>query len=266
MFGINKASHEVFRKNFLHSVSVGVSFKEEPECTKLKERFINLYNDDMPKSSETDGIKIKMMMSRGSLKYDDNLEHDKGVVLRSANMKSNISLSKTDCKYTTSADDYVGSEQLEKIFKKAVGYLEVCGVKKFNELTVRKLNILQFKIESKDDNPVPVNLPLSQIISEKFLLPNQSVGSINKFMRQAMQTIRLQDNGYELTIKYGCEILNKNDHMTVVDGIVVLDLTIKRINVALSDYEDVIRKENEELFNAFVWAISKNTLENLRNG
>lgn len=263
MFGINSTPYEVFAKNFLRSVTFSAFYQETASCTELREQFKKLFSDIMPKAEEANGAKFEL--NNGTF-VQDNRYDAKQLVLRSSDMQKSFTLTNDSCVYDVSGSMYKNSEELNSHIKKASSFLETCGIRDFTNIVLRKQNILQFNIQSNDQRPAPLFGPLTQIISNRLLLSFGSLEDISNYTRQSMQTMQLEDSGYQLTLRYGYQIINKEDNGKKADGLIILDIEMSHRNVKIENLESELHKFHTELYNAFIWSLSDNAIRILKNG
>lgn len=263
MFGITTHNREVFTRNFLRSINISAKYQEHSTCSELADRFVSLFADVMPVTQVNPAVRFNL--NSNGVQRDESY-HSKQVTLHSSDMRRSMTLTDDSCEYIVSGDQYKSSEDMKKVFKKAVGYLETCGVNKFARLSMRKQNILQFQCVSGSLDPVPVQGPVEDIFNNKLLLPYSVVNEINPYIKQSMQTLQLEDKGYILTLRYGFQIQKREDDKKKAVGLLILDMDIYKQDVLIDAVEDELSIFNEELYNAFIWAISDNTLNSLKNG
>ena len=78
--------------------------------------------------------------------------------------------------------------------------------------------------------------------------------------------MQLEDSGYQLTLRYGYQIINKDDNGKKADGLIILDLEMSHRNVKIENLESELRIFHTELYNAFIWSLSDNAINILKNG
>lgn len=67
----------------------------------------------------------------------------------------------------------------------------------------------------------------------------------------------------ELLIKYGFETTRRKNESRSVEGVVVVDLTISKRQVAMDDVVRELGIFNDELFSAFRWTVTSQTINNM---
>ncbi len=262
MFGIPPTPREVFSRNFLRSATIVASYKETTTCTTLRDQFKNMFAEDLPDVVEVDPTRFNI---KDGIVTQDETYKAKQVTLRSLDLSNRMTLTDNSCKYEVSGKGYVSSDDFIKQFNKVAIFLQNCGVKKINKLSLQKLNILQFKAESEGGNPIPIYGPLFQVLSNDLNVNYDKLDSIPLHINQSMQTLQLEENGYMLTVKYGFQVQDKAPDLTSATGLVILDLSMSRNNVVVDAVGEELNVFNSELYNAFRWAITDNTLKLLRN-
>lgn len=262
MFGIPTIERQIFTRNFLRSISFSAKYIETSACSELADRLAQMMNDVMPNKQVSDGFRIKF--GANGLK-EDNLSHPKRLDLRSSDMQRHLTLTDESCDYEVSGTQYKSSDDLRKQYKKAIGYIETCGVKKVVNLSLRKQNILQFECESRDEMPVPVYGPLCDVVSDKLLIPYSTIDNISVHTKQSIQSLQLEEKGYLLTVKYGFQVIERDVTNCKAKGLIIVDLSISKFDVPIDTADDELQIFSSELYNAFIWVISEKTLKILKN-
>lgn len=262
MFGIISQDRTVFKKNFLRSITFNSSYASTPQCTELREQFKNLFSDVMPKTDEMDGTRLLFKDKDVFVQKEENA---KQLTLRSNDVQRSMTLTNEACSYVIAGSQYKCSDELRTQYKKALMFLQTCGIKKMQKISLRKQNILQFNIKSAKNESVPSYEPLRKIMSENLLLQYNNINAINPFISQSIQTLQLEDNGYLLTIRYGYRILNKGSENTESNGLVIIDLDISKQEVPIDDVANIFDTFNTEIYNAFIWSLSEDFLNSLKS-
>ena len=263
MFGISPQIREIFPSNFLRSVHLRATYSSTPKCSEDRNRFKELFADTMPKVDDASSVKI-LIGNKGNTIEEDQNEHR--LVLHSNDMQQEMVFSNEECSYNISGDGYKGFDGMRKQYQKALVFAQTCGVHVLNSLMLRKVNVLQFKAESKTNAFVPIHGAFSQVVEPDLMLQYDNLSSINPHIKQSIQSLVLEDNGYDLMVKYGFETIRRENESRSVDGVVVIDLTISKRQVAMDSVDRELAIFNDELFSAFRWTITSNAINQfLRN-
>lgn len=214
----------------------------------------------MPKVEDASSVKI-LIGNKGNTIEEDQNEHR--LVLHSNDMQREMAFSNEECSYGISGDGYEGFEEMRKPYQKALIFAQTCGVHTLNSLMLRKVNVLQFKAESQTKAIVPIHGALSQVVEHDLLMQYDNLSYINPHIKQSMQSLMLEDKGYELLVKYGFETIRRENESRAVDGVVVIDLTISKRQVAMDDIERELTLFNDELFSAFRWAVTSYAIKQI---
>jgi uncharacterized protein (TIGR04255 family) len=198
---------------------------------------------------------VKIILDNGAPELYKTVDTQQ-INLRSKDASATMDVSTESCSYKVDKGLEKPSEVHIDNFSKALNYLSVCGVDMLTNISLRKVNVLQFKMRSTDGNPVPLLHPGSDVLSDMLVLPFDSMLDVAAYTKQNMQTLILEDSGYTLTLRYGTQILKKDSKGQSADGAIVLDLEISKNRVQQVDAKDVLITMNDELYNAFVWALS----------
>ena len=260
MFGISPQNREMFPNNFLRSVHLRASYSSTPRCSEDRNRFKELFADTMPKAEDANSVRI-LIGNKGNTIEENQNEHR--LVLHSNDMQQEMAFSNEECSFGISGDGYKGFDEMRKPYQKALVFAQTCGVHVLNSLMLRKVNVLQFKAESQTEAFVPIHGALNQVVEHDLLLQYDHLSSINPHIKQSMQSLVLEDNGYELLIKYGFETIRREKDSRLVDGIVVVDLTISKRQVAMDGVDRELTIFNDELFSAFRWTITSHAVNQI---
>ena len=214
----------------------------------------------MPKVEDANSVKI-LIGKNGSTIEENQNEHR--LVLHSNDMQQEMVFSNEECSYGISGDGYKSFDGMRKKYQKALVFAQTCGVHMLNSLMLRKVNVLQFKAESQTKDFVPIHSALNQVVEHDLLLQYDHLSSINPHIKQSMQSLVLEDNGYELLVKYGFETIRRENESRSVDGVVVIDLTISKRQVVMDDVERELAIFNDELFSAFRWTITSHAIDQI---
>lgn len=260
MFGISPQNREVFPSNFLRSVHLRANYSSTPKCSEDRNRFKELFADTMPKVEDASPVKI-LVGKNGNTIEENQDEHR--LVLHSNDMQQEMAFSNEECSYGISGDGYKSFDEMRKQYQKALVFAQTCGVHVLSSLMLRKVNVLQFKAESQTKTFVPIHGALSQVVEHDLLLQYDNISSINPHIKQSMQSLVLEDKGYELQIKYGFETIRRENESRSVDGVVVVDLTVSKRQVIMDNVDNELAIFNDELFSAFRWTVTSHAIDQI---
>ena len=261
MFGITQQNREIYPHNFIRSVHLRATYPSTSKCSDNRDRFKDLFSDVMPKADDAKAFKIEFD-SKGSKVETSEDAHR--IVLHSEDMQKEMAFSNEDCMYIVSGDGYKSFDEISKQYQKAIFFAQTCGVHTLTSLVVRKINVVQFRGETPD-GVVPIHGPLNELIAKELTIGYDVRRSINPFIKQSMQTIVLVDQGYELTIKYGVEALQRESDSKKLSGIVVIDISMKKNQLPVDSLEFELNKFNGEIYSAFKWMLTDKAIKLLKN-
>ena len=260
MFGISPQKRETYPSNFLRSVHLRAIYSSTPKCSEDRNRFIELFADTMPKVEDASPVKI-LIGNKGHTIEENKNEHR--LVLHSNDMQQEMAFSNEECSFGVSGDGYKGFDEMRKPYQKALFFAQTCGVHVLNSLMLRKVNVLQFKAESRTEAFVPIHGAFSQVVEPELLLQYDNLSSINPHIKQSMQSLVLEENGYELLVKYGFETIRRENESRSADGVVIVDLTISKHQVVMDEVDRELSIFNDELFSAFRWTVTNNAINQI---
>lgn len=259
MFGIKHTEKKVFTRNFLTEVSSKLTFPENEKCSYQRKKFIQTLNDLYPKFSDVAAQEIKLSPLNGqgkSVSVDTN-DNKHQIILMTNDAKKKIILNNESLICSDSIETYSSSEAYDKNLIKVISNTSMFDIKEFKTFELRKLNLIGFTVKAKEDGKIVVPEALCQVVSKDLLANYVNIGGVTSYCQRNLYELKLVDEDYELNIKYGVIIDEKNKALTEGSGKVVVDLVVKKTSVTeKKDVESVLHEFHEILFDAFCWCVS----------
>lgn len=268
MFGIDNYDKFVFNHNFLRNIIFKVHYKENKSCSAQRQKFIDAFKENYP--IHTDGISQEISLTMGTQQTNQAISiKDNGdahqVIMRSTDAQREFVLTNDFLQYKENGKTYKSSTDFNSQIKKALGFLKFSDTNECKSLTLRKINIIDFTSDSANEIEVQTYEALSQLLAPHLLCQYNGFLSCNKFIKQNIYNLQLEENGYTLTIKYGYIIAEINPTITSAKGQIIIDLFLEKSNItAIDSLDEEIEKCHQELYNAFRWSISDRMLEILK--
>ena len=268
MFGIKTYDKEQYNRHFLRDVVFTVHFKDNVACTTNRDKFISSLKDDYPTCH--DGIAQDISVTLGNGKQGNsviinNNNDSHQTILRTEDMMKEFVLRNNSLQYKESGHTYKGSQSFNTQLEKALQFLKFNGTEECKALSLRKVNIIDFKSNSNSDNSqqdIPTYGPAHELLSNKLLPTYESYNECNKYVVQNLQSLRLRDTDYNLEIKYGYLVGEKSENLDYVKGQVVLDLLLERIgNISIQNIDKELTNFHNILYDVFRWATTEKMLE-----
>ena len=171
--------------------------------------------------------------------------------------KRKIVLNNESLMCSDSIETYSSSEAYDKNLIKVVSNTSMFDIKEFKTFELRKLNLIGFTVKAKENGKIVVPEALCQVVSKDLLANYVNIGGVTPYCQRNLYELKLVDEDYELNIKYGVIIDEKNKALTEGSGKVVVDLVVKKTSVTeKKDVESILHKFHEILFDAFCWCVS----------
>ena len=266
MFGIQNYDKSIFKHNFLRDIVFKVYYKENTLCSSRRNDFVEIFKDDYP--IITDGIsqEIAFTLDRQqreeqSISIKNNSDAHQ-IIMRSPSNQKEFVLNNESLQYKESGREYISSQNFNSKIRMAVPFLQEVGVVECRAFSIRKINIIDFLSKNTENNKeVATYEPLRELIAPYLLCSYDNFKSANKYIKQNVYTIQLEERDYLLVIKYGYVISEKNSSTSNIKGQVIIDLSImKKGSFPIDGMIEELRKCHCELYNAFRWSISQKLL------
>ncbi len=268
MFGIDSYEKFVFSHNFLRNIIFKVNYKENKSCTAKRESFIEVFRESYP--IITDGIAQEIALTMGAQQIGQTISiKDNGdahqVIMRSKNGQKEFVLTNDFLQYKESGHTYKNSIDFNLQINKAIDFLNSSNTNECKILTLRKVNIVDFASNNAGGQEAPTYDPLRELLAPHLLCMYEAFKPCNKFIKQNMYSLLLEEDDYTLTIKYGYIVAEKNPAVSNIKGQIVIDLSLEKKNISSIDIlNEEIQKCHQELYNAFRWCISDKMLNILK--
>lgn len=257
MFGFPKVDHERFQKNFLRSFIFQISFESNNNIESNSEYIQNFFKDEFPRFTSAPSKEFEISFS--NLKSASFQQNEKGVFLdlRSLDGEKILNITDSQLTLTMSGKVYESFNRLDSLVKKIVNVLEVLSIDYIDRIAIRKINIIEFKInEGEQKAPIDIlqQLLSPQLTSEINFLPRRE--KVNHYIQSLNYNI---DENF-LNIKYGLNVPEPDK-----TGQVIIDLDLySKISLAVNQIDIKAKQINSEIFNIFNWVVSDNTIKILK--
>ena len=272
MFGIETYNKEQYNRHFLRDVIFTVHFKDNIDCTKKRNEFISSLKNDYPiyhdSIAQDISVTLRNDRQRNSVTINNNNDSHQ-VILRTEDMMKEFVLTNNSLQYKESGHTYKGSQSFNTQLAKALQFLKLNGTEECKVISLRKVNIIEFKSNLNSDHSleeIPTYGPARELLSDKLLPTYESYKECNKYVVQNLQSLRLKDKDYNLEIKYGYLVSEKSENLDYVKGQVILDLLLERIgNISIKTIDEELSNFHNILYDVFRWAITEKMLEILKS-
>lgn len=252
MFGFPNVEYKKFSKNFLRTVVFQINFKKLENFNEFREVLSDSFKHSFPRINKNlpKGFQISLN-SNNQTPILQSLKEDDGIELKSENGQKVIRVTNGSFVFTINGNEYKGFELILKELSSFTAILSDFKINEVNRLSIRKLNIVEFKVT---DNPFSMlSLLLSPYLSNNFeYYPSQ------QFIEQNIQTLRYKKDEFRLNLNYGLNLpILQNPQI----GQVLIDIDlINTSKIDVLELEKIATEMNQEIFNVFNWAVSDKTL------
>lgn len=272
MFGIPEREKVTFHNDFINRVVVAGAYNNNRSCTAQRQALKERYADMLPMQSDSpqQQYRINIDVKTNQTSVDTNVDdQDHQVTLRSKNMQKELSLMNNSFRYQEIGNGYGTSVTFNNAVQPAIGYLQQAGVERLNMMKLQKVNVIGYEMRrpATAAGPIPAWQPASNLINPRLVPQYEAMLGAATSIKQQINNIQFVDGQYVLTIKYGYNIIEKNQDGSALKGQVIVDLEIERkAPVAIDAVGDELALMHQELFNAFLWSISENYVNLLNQG
>lgn len=257
MFGFNEFTHKEFKNNFLKSVVFQFTFNSIEQFKDKQEQIISIFSNKFPlvKSPSIGGMEI--LFNNNETPILQSVKDDTIIELKSQDKQRTLSISSSTLSLTISGREYKNYSGLSGLFPYINEFLKVSDIKETHRIAIRKINIIEAN-STLENNPNEIlNFVINeQLISDLNYLPD------SKIIKQNMYVLRLNNENYNLNLKYG---LNVPQTPLQIINQVIIDIDLFN-NATLPSNElfGIADNINKEIFNIFNWVINDSFL-NLLN-
>lgn len=263
MFGFPKADRKdvgSFAKNYLKTVIFQVKFQPTDLVIKNKGAIIDLYKDLFPRSNDSfqSGFQISLKQDQTPI-LNPMSKENQGFELRSADGQKILSFTKDVISYTISGKEYKNFENILRDFDLLNQIFDMCEIKSFNRVAIRKLNVIDFSIPVNQE-ATPMDI-LSMVLNSE-LLNNLPYFPSAEHVQQNIHSLNYVNKEDHLNLRYGLIV----PRMESKKGQILIDIDLFKTgkterNKLLTDFEAI----NLEIFNIFNWALSEEALNGLKH-
>jgi len=243
-----------YKKHFLRSVIFQFQF-EKIEILENKEEIINVVKPFFPRVNDAikKGFEIKLREQQTPI-LKNIMDDAHGIEFRSEDGEKTLVIDSKSFTFTNNGKNYINFETLLEDINKIEKVFKILGIQKVNRIAIRKINIIEFAINNiEKENP-------SEAL--EYTLNPELISNLNyypdiKFIRRNLQTINFHKGQDRLNLNYGLVVLPNLKTGQIVIDIDLFTLSVNEFDRVLS----VAKNINDEIFNIFHWAISKNIEE-----
>lgn len=245
-----------YKKHFLRAVIFQLRYDDaEKSIEPRKNDIINILKPSFPRVNDkiTQGFEIKFNQEQTPILH--NIKDDSfGIEFRSGDGKKIIVVDKHSFTYTIDGKNYKNFETLIEELNKINQILKILKINSIKRIAIRKINIIEFDIDNIErDNPTGA---LEYALNPD-LVSNLNYHPQTEYIRRNIQTINYQKDENRLNLTYGLIVLPSSRV-----GQVIIDIDLFSMSLyEASDIFSIANNINNEIFNIFHWAISKNIEE-----
>lgn len=270
MFGIAQYEKCVFSNNFLKNIILKLNYRENKTCTSNRSQFIETFKYDFP--IITDGVAQEIALTMGAQQNGQTISIKNNsdahrIIMRSKNSQNEFALTNDFLQYKETGNSYKSSQNFDLQIIKALDFLKKSNTTECKNLSLRKVNFIDFATNNSEGQEIFTYEPLRELLAPQILCIYEAFASCNKYIKQNIYSLQLEESDYILNVKYGYIVSEKNLALSNVKGQIVIDLSLEKRSVSSFDsLNEDLQKCHQELYNAFRWCISDKMLEILKQG
>ncbi len=264
MFGfprVDRQKNFQFKRNFLKSAIFQVRFERNPRVMNKKKAIIESLEGIYPNHNIIKGVGIGLKFEPKKTPIVEQLHEDRGAILfKSKDLKRILNISDEAITFTTLGKGYTNFDDFLTEINKFKAVYDISGIKEFNRVAIRKINIIEFspregfKNLSVDFLPVIFN---NAIVDSYLIFPGRSN------IEQGITTLNYISGDNRLNLIYGLLPFNNQTkrHSVMLD----IDVFSTASSFKTGKLSTKLTEINSEIFNIFNWAISEQAKEFLNN-
>lgn len=257
MFGFPSEPYKTYNRNFLKTVIFQVSFNNNNFLKNKKSDIIDLFKETFPRYNDSlaQGFEIKFK-NPNETPVLQSIQNNAGIEMRSNDGQRVLTINDVSLSLTISGKVYKNFDLLKQDLSRIDKFFTLVGINKIIKVAIRKVNIIEFQ------NISDATGVLSYAITPE-LLSNLTYFPKSEGIKQNIHSVSYALDNYKLNLKYGLILPQGNN---IGNGQIILDIDL--INNEESNTSTIFEKAtfiNNQIFNIFNWAISKN-FKDLLNG
>lgn len=252
MFGFPPHNRTTYKNNFLRTITLQLKFSKNSEILKRKDDFVSTLSTILPNCAnmETSTITFGNVNSKAQISPSSN-----GLVGFSFSSKD--SFKKINITEDSIIINYNGQvysdfekfwDEIAPILKKI---LDISSIKIINWASIRKINIIQLKIDSPNHAYEGLGSVFNNALVNQYLtIPS------NSLLVSGLTNFVLKGDGKNLKLVYGLIPFVGEDKELVLD----IDLFCDNQNISIENLKDKFFEINQEIFNVFNWSLLDKTV------
>ncbi len=256
MFGFQTVERKEYKKNFLRKVFFQIEYSS---CKNLKNNSSEielLFKDSFPRFNLGKGKGFQISIDKDKTNFQ-HIEEGDNIILKSLDGQKEINISETSLNFSVEGNVYSTYDSVLKELLNIIEFLRVCNILQITKLSIRKINIVEFK---NGENP---NGILDLLLNKALINNNDAFPNMN-LINHNIHSVNFVNNEYFLNLKYGMNILPQLNNER---GQLIIDIELySKKNISIEDVISESNTINSEIFNIFDWVINDNTKKLLNNG
>lgn len=248
MFGFQPIERKVYEKNFLRKVFFQLNFNS---CKNLKEnsqKVEELFKDSFPRFGLGKGKGFQISIDKEKTNFQ-HIEQGDNISLKSIDGQKQIIINETGLNFSVEGIVYKSYESIQDDLARIIQLLKICDVVDLTKISLRKLNIIEFK---GDENP---NGILDFLLNKALVNSNDAFPNM-KLINHNIHSVNFINKEYSLNLKYGMNVLPILENKI---GQLIIDMDIAaNKNIPVDNILSESRQINDEIFNVFNWVINEN--------
>lgn len=250
MFGFQSIERKVFNRNFLRKVIFQVQFDS---CKNLKdnsEKIKTLFALEFPRYKLGRGGGVQISFNKDKADFEE-LKNRDNINLKSLDGQKTINIEENSLLFEIEGSVYKSFEDIRREFEKFDNFFSTCQIDQIKSLSIRKINIIEFKNESNPDGP---NGILDALLNKSLINSNDSFPNMSN-INHNIHSINFSKDDYLLNLNYGMKLLPQLNNER---GQLIIDINLSLKNsITTKEIPTLSKNINDEIFNVFYWMLNE---------
>lgn len=264
MFGFPKSDRPKnfqFNRNFLKSVIFQVKFDNNESVLSSKEKLIKKLEGSYPVHNVLKGVGFGFKLGEEKTPIIKEVkDHEDAIEFKSKDSNRILNISGDAITLTNLGKGYSNFEGFLDEVVKLRNVFDLCGIKLFTRVAIRKINIIEFTPPGGNDSMVLEFLP---VIFNQAMIDNLMVFPGREMIKQGVTTLNYVSGDDRMNLRYGLLPLNPktNRHSVLLD----VDVYTLEKELSTNKLEPKLVAINKEIFDIFNWSLSDEAKEFLNS-
>lgn len=255
MFDFPDIPKVTYKRTFLRSSIFNIEFSENIKWENYEDEIFNFFKTNFPIKSKKNSFGINFTATKDGIVNLGTNNDSNAFELKSVDGLKILSFENNVLAVGLNGKSYESFISFIQIFQIVDELLQNNLAKyKVKRFSIRKINLIDFNLNNNNGVTFLKQLINSELIGNIDYTPN-----IN-YIKQSINSIVFEKESARLNIKYGYNKINDSIGQIILDLVMFFDYDNNKTNI---DHFDFI---NNELYQAFNWAIAEEYKKIMNNG